>query len=213
MENVKHILWSSSVDTSENGIKRFCRLNAGRYGKTVDEMMALPLSMLLPRMWDEVQAWRLAAYGALNVSTDMPILVISDQAGEAPLSKPSMSCSVLNGANLSQILDLRRGVSTMFYSDGKNIWCRDLTENGADYHLFRELTSLGGVAEFVGRVSKGEVFTEDELNQFSKSLAPKIHAIYGWPAPNETGLDVLISSATSRLAPSMEDAKPLEYSR
>lgn len=199
MEAAKFILWSSSIDTSKVGIANFCRTNAGRYGKTVEEMMALPLSMLLPRMWDEAQGWRMTAHGALKVSTDMPILVISDIAGDGLLSKPEMSCSIMSGTNLAQILDIRCGISTTFYSDGSNIWCRDLTETGTNYHLFRELTSLDGLAVFSAQVSKGEVFTEAELDKFSKSLAPRIHAIYGWPQPDVSSLDKLVANANRRL--------------
>lgn len=210
MEAAKYILWSSSIDTSEAGIKRFCRLNAGRYGKTVEEMMALPLSMLLPRMWDEAQAWRMTAYGALNVSTDMPILVISDIAGDGLLSKPETSCSVLSGTKLSQILDVRSGISTTFYSDGSNIWCRDLTENGPNYHLFRELTTLEGITDFSNRVTQGEAFTEAELDEFSKSLAPRIHAIYGWPKPKPSSLEEIVANANRRLQkPKNETQSPV----
>ena len=213
MEDVKYILWSSSPDTSEDGIKNFCRLNAGRYGKSVTEMMALPLSMLIPRMWDEVQAWRLTAYGALNISTELPLLVISDRAGDGLFSKPEMTCSVLTGEKLSQIFDVRTGISTIFYSDGQEIRCRDLTENGADYYLFRELTNLHGISDFAKRVFHGEAFTEAELNQFSRSLAPKIHAIYGWPAPNKKSLDDAIIGANSRVAQSKDDKKIPEFHR
>lgn len=213
MEAARYILWSSSPDTSDAGIQKFCRLNAGRYGKSYDEMMALPLSMLIPRMWDEIQSWRLTTYAALNTPSELPIFVIADRAGEAPFSNPEMSCSVLTGETLSQILDVRTGISTMFYSDGQEIRCKDLTENGADHYLFRELTTLKGVADFATRISKGEIFSVDDVNQFSRSLAPKVHRIYGWPDPSPKKLDDVLAEASARMSHSDKDTKSLEYSR
>lgn len=213
MESARYILWSSSPDTSEAGIQKFCRLNAGRYGKSYEEMIALPLSMLIPRMWDEIQSWRLTTYRALSVPSEMPILVIADRAGEEPLSSPEMSCFVLTGETLSQILDVRTGISTMFYSDGQEIRCRDLTENGADYYLFRELTSLQGIADFAKRISMGEMFSEADANEFSKSLAPKIHQIYGWPEPSPKKLDDVLAEANTRTSNSDTEKKSPVFSR
>ena len=200
MNQEAYVIWSNSPDTSKAGIQRFCQNNAGRYGKSQEEMLAMPLSRLIPLLWDEAQSWRITAYAALNVPCEMPILVIADRAGEEPFSQPEMSCSVLSGEKLSEILDVRSGISTTFYSDGKDIRCRDITEHGADYYLFRELTSFRGLNEFTQKASQREAFTESDLAMFSKSLAPKIHQIYGWPQPDPRPLSTVISEAVSKAA-------------
>ncbi len=198
MEKIEYIIWSSSPDTSEAGINRFCELNAGRYERSPEETKALPLSKLLPLMWNDIQSWRLTAHEALKVPTPTPILVIADRAGNTPLSKPERSCFVFSGESLNQIFEVRQGLSTTFFSDGANIRCTDITENGADHYLFRELTNTNGLQSFVQRVSDGAFFTESELDQFSCSLAPIVHKIYGWPDPKKSPLDVRISEAQFR---------------
>ena len=199
MSSAEFIIWSSSPDTSQAGIAKFCKLNAGRYNKTPEEMAQLSLAKLISFMWNDIQSWRLTAYAALDVPAAMPILVIADRTGEEPLSKPEMSCFVMNGASLNQIFDVREGISTTFYSDGNNIRCRDIGENGADHYLFREITTLKGLKDFASRVEKGEIFTESELDQFSQSLAPRIHKIYGWPEPQKQPLEVTIAQANTRI--------------
>lgn len=198
MHHEEYTIWSNSPDTSEEGIAEFCKFSAGRYNKTPDEMSRLPLSQIIGLMWDDIQSWRLAAYAALDLPTAMPIFVVADRAGEELLSKPEISCFILSGNNLNQILDIRSGISTTFYSDGSNIRCRDIGENGADYYLFREMTNLNGMRDFVERVERGEAFTESELDEFSRSLSPTIHQIYGWPEPGKLPLEKIIVNATDR---------------
>ena len=82
MDKQEYIIWSTSHDTSEAGIAHFCELNAGRYGKTPEEMKAMPLGRLLPLMWNDTTSWRLTAYEALKVPAHGPILAIADRAGE-----------------------------------------------------------------------------------------------------------------------------------
>ena len=210
MNQGKYIIWSSSPDTSPDGIKEFCRLNAGRYDMTPEAMSSLPLSRIIGFMWNDIQSWRLTAYSALNIPATMPILVIADKSGEEPLSKPEMSCFILDGMNLNQIFDVREGLSTTFYSDGSNIRCKDISEHGTDYYLFREITGLKGLHAFADQVRSGAAFTESELDEFSRSLAPKIHKIYGWPEPGQRPLKTLITEASSRteLQPSLSGKQP-----
>lgn len=214
MENKEYILWSTNHDTSEAGIAHFCELNAGRYGKAPEEMKTMPLSRLLGLMWNDTQSWRLAACEALKVPAEGPLLVISDRAGERPLSKPEISCFVLNGEHLNEIFSVRQGVSTTFYSDGSNIRCTDISEFGADHYLFREITSTNGLSSFVQRVSAGEAFTESELDEFSRSLAPRIHEIYGWPTPGKRPFETALADAMSRSGAQVAaQTKEHEYSK
>ncbi len=210
----EYIIWSSSPDTSEAGIAHFCELNAGRYGKTAEEMKAMSLARLIPLMWNDIQSWRLTAHGALNIPTDSPILVIADRVGDTPFAKPEISCFVFSGEHLNEIFSVRTGLSTTFYSDGSNIRCTDISETGADHYLFREITQLNGLHAFAQRVSAGEAFTESELDEFSRSLAPTIHQIYGWPEPGKRPLVTAISDASSRVIEQTSTLpKQLEYSK
>ena len=214
MDKQEYIIWSSRHDTSQAGIAHFCELNAGRYNKTPEEMKSLPLGELLSLMWNDTASWRLTAYEALKAPANGPHLVIADRAGEKPLSKPEMSCFVLNGEHLNEIFSVRQGLASTFYSDGSNIRCTDLFSYGEDHYLFREITSTKNLQSFVQRVKRGEVFTESELDQFSRSIAPEIHKIYGWPEPGQRPLETVLSDAVSRAEhKSAVPKKEPEYSK
>lgn len=194
---MKQIIWTSSLDLSPEGVDRFCRENAGKFGKTEEDLRALSLMDLATRyMWNERRHRLLDTKEKLSTPTQTPILVIADKADFGNHSH--RECSVLSGEHLSQILDCREGLSTTFYSDGKNIHGEDITENGTNFYLFREVTHLNGLGAFTAAVERGEPFTESQLDQYTRSLAPQVHHLLGWPMEEHRPLEAQIRQARDK---------------
>lgn len=209
---MKLIIWTSSLDLSTGGVDKFCRENAGKYGKTEDELRAMSLLDLASRyMWNERRHRLLEAKETLSTPTQTPILVIADKVDFANHSH--RECSVLSGEHLSQILDCQEGLSTTFYSDGKDIRCEDITENGTNFYLFREVTKLNGLSTFTAMVERGEAFTESQLDEYTRSLAPQVHQLMGWPMEEDRRpLEEQIRQARTRQTKSSNEKEtvPLE---
>lgn len=194
---MKLIIWTSSLDLSTGGVDKFCRENADKYGKTEQDLRALSLLDLASRyMWNERRHRFLEVKEKLSTPTQAPVLVIADKADFGNHSHKE--CSILSGERLSQILDSREGLSTTFYSDGKDIRCEDITENGTNFYLFREVTHLNGLGAFTAAVERGEPFTQSQLDQYTRSLAPQVHQLLGWPIEEHRSLEVQIQQARDR---------------
>lgn len=172
------------MDLSTVGVENFCRDAAPRYGKTEEELRGLSLMDLATcYMWNERRRLLREMTQALSVPTPAPILVIADKADFG--NRSHRECSILSGGQLSEILSCREGLSTTFFSDGQDIRCEDITENGTNFYLFREVTSLKGFHEFTSMVNRGEAFTQSQLDQCTRSLMPQVHQLLGWPAEEE----------------------------
>lgn len=185
------------MDLSTGGVDKFCKDAAGRYGKTEEELRGLPLMELACRyMWNDRRRRFYETAKTLSVPCKAPILVISNKAD--PFNHSHMECSVLPGAFLSEILDCREGLSITFFSDGKDVRCEDITEDGTNFYLFREVKSLRGLSEFAASIEKGEPFTESELERYTSSLAPKIHTLMGWSSIEKESLDHQIQQASEK---------------
>ena len=194
---MKRIIWTSSLDLSKEGVARFCREAAGKYGKSEQDLLALPLLDLASRyMWNERRHKLQQVTSALSVSSDAPILVIADKADFG--NQSHRECSILSGEHLSEILGCRTGLSTTFYSDGQDIRCEDITEEGTDFYLFRAVTNLRVLGAFTSSVEKGEPFTESQLSEHTRSHVPQIHDIFSWPLEEKSSLDSRIETAQLR---------------
>jgi len=195
---LEHIIWTSKLNLSKEHIVSFCKSAATRYGKSEEDLLCLPILELAScYMWNERRRLYQEAVKKLSYPCEAPILVIADIADV--LGKPHHSCFILPGESIAEIFKVREGLVTTFYSDEKDIRCEDIGENGANFYLFREVTNPRGLHEFAESVLKGEPFTESELNQYSRSLAPKVHALLGWPDKSKC-LDHKIEAAQTQAA-------------
>jgi len=195
---LEHIIWTSKLDLSKEHIASFCKDTAPRYGKREEELLTLPLLELAScYMWNERRRLYQEAVKTLSQPCEAPILVISDIA-EA-LGDSHRSCFILSGETIADIFKVREGLVTTFYSDGNDIRCEDITENGANFYLFREVTNPRGLHDFAESIRKGEPFTESELDQYSRSLVPKVHALFHWPTETKS-LNDKIESARTQVA-------------
>ena len=104
---------------------------------------------------------------------------------------------MLSGEKLSDLLHKEDGVPITFYSDGNDIRCEEITENGVNHYLYRAVTQLKGLHSFVSMVERGEIFTESQLSEFSESLAPRVHQLMGWPMERQP-LDHQIHEANKK---------------
>lgn len=193
---MKRIIWTSSMDLSPEGVASFCKQAADRYGKSEEELRALSLMDLSTcYMWNERRRLLREATKQLSVSSKLPILVIADKADF--MNQNHHECFVLSGEHISEIFSCREGLSTTFFSDGKDIRCEDITEEGTNFYLFRLITTLKGLGAFTSQVEQGEPFTESQLSALTESLAPQVHQLLGWDVGHES-LNLKISQADGK---------------
>jgi len=209
---MKRVIWTSSLDLSKEGVDRFCKECASRYGKTTQELHALSLLDLASRyMLNERRRLRLEMSGRLAVQSDYPILVIADKADFG--NRSHRECSVLAGDRLSEILEYREGLSTTFYSDGQDIRCEDITEQGTNFYLFREVTTLKGLHSFIAMVQRGDPFTESQLDLYTRSIAPQVHELLGWSDETKLPLENQVTHAQERNILKNTNEKPVPLER
>ena len=209
---MKRVIWTSSLDLSKEGVDRFCRDCASRYGKTAEELHALTLLDLASSyMLNERRRLRLEISAMLAVQSDLPILVIADKADFG--NRSHRECSVLAGDRLSEILECREGLSTTFYSDGHDIRCEDITEHGTNFYLFREVTNLKGLHSFISMVQRGDPFTESQLDQYTRSVAPQVHQLLGWSDGAKLPLESQVANAQERKSSMNINEQPVPLER
>lgn len=199
---MKQIIWTSSMDLSPEGVEKFCREAAGRYGKTESELRALSLMELSScYMWNERRRAFRDVHSALSVPVHTPILVIAAKADF--LGGSHKECSVLSGERLSEILNFEPGVPRTYFSDGKDIWAEELSDTGANIYLYRAVTTLRGLGAFISHVEAGDFFTESQLSAVTRSLAPQVHGLLGWQSEHAP-LDHQIRQAAKQNASSQD---------
>lgn len=191
----KRIIWTSVFDLSKEGVREFCKSAASIYGKTENELLNLSLmNLAVPYMWNERSRKKQEVMKKLSVSSETPILVIGDVADFGGSSH--IECSVLSGESLAKIFSVPTGLCTTFFSDGKDVRCETITDDGMNHYLFRLVERLDGFGKFVADVESGAPFTESELTRYTKSLLPSVEKILDWDI--KPGLDEQISSAEKR---------------
>jgi len=176
-EETQFIIWDSTLDLSKNGINKFCRQYAQSFGKTPDELKSLPLLELAAIYMTSVRSKTLFnTRQRLSYEVGAPIAIISETAG---FLNRKNECSLLESENLRDILKLRSGLNTRFYTDGQDLRCDDLTENGMNYHIFRRIDDPKAFGVFARTYTSRSGFpSKEELDRFSSSLVPVIDRLY-----------------------------------
>ena len=177
------IIWDSHLDLSPKGVEDFCKTHAADFNKTPDELKALSLMDLAVKyMWSFRAAQLRSVKETLNHKTGTPIVVFSDVVD---FLKRKTECTLLDGENLRDIFQCRHGSVTKFYTDGQDLRCDNITEDGTNYHIFRAVKdpkALGICAKICKEENRFP--TKSELDQCTVSLAPLIDRLFGKEVPN-----------------------------
>jgi len=179
---MERVIWNSSLDLSPDGVDAFCNRYASDFGKTPDQLKAMSLMDLATTyMWTiRAQALR-AAKELLDFDVGAPIVVFSHVA---EFMTHRVTCSLLDRENLNEIFRCRQGLSTKFYTDGCDLRCDDLSDDGMTYHIFRAVTNPQALGECVRACqSRGELPTREEMDRCSRALAPDVQRLYAQKEP------------------------------
>ncbi len=172
------IIWNSSLDLSPAGVAEFCETKAAAFGKTPEELKSMPLLDLAAKyMWSARSDALRVAKETLNFNVGVPLVVFSDVID---FMKRRTECTLLDSENLQEIFECRRGLSTKFFTDGLDLRCEDLTEDGMNHHLFRAVKDPRALGECARACSTEQRLpSREELDRCSTSLAPVIDRLYG----------------------------------
>lgn len=174
---MEFIIWNSSLDLSKEGVYSFCEKYAADFGKTPEELKALSLLDLAAiYMTAKRSADLRIAKHILDNEIGAPIIVFSDIAD---FMQRKRVFSLLDSENLKEIFSCKTGLSTKFYTDGKNLRCDDLTEDGMNYHIFRKVENPKALGAFLKTYNTDTSLpSNEEMDTFSSSLVPIIDRLY-----------------------------------
>ena len=85
----------------------------------------------------------------------------------------------LLGDNLNEILTVAQGDYYKVYYDGYNVRAEDNHHDGTNYYTFRVIKDNVNIDNLLNKLYNGTA-TNNDINNYTKSLKSEIKSIYGW---------------------------------
>ena len=85
----------------------------------------------------------------------------------------------LLGNNLNEILTVAQGDYYKVYYDGYNVRAEDNHHDGTNYYTFRLIKDNVNIDNLLNKLYNGTA-TNNDINNYTKSLKSEIKSIYGW---------------------------------
>ena len=85
----------------------------------------------------------------------------------------------LLGDNLNEILTAAQGDYYKVYYDGYNVRAEDNHHDGTNYYTFRVIKDNVNIDNLLNKLYNG-MATNNDINNYTKSLKSEIKSIYGW---------------------------------
>jgi hypothetical protein len=111
----------------------------------------------------------------LNIKLDNKILAI---ATLGLWNGSVQNYNIINSGNIRDILYSSHNVE--WYSDGKDIRAIERHHDGRNYILYREIKDENNIDEFLNKIYNNDEITDYLLEKYTKSIAYKVHDVYGW---------------------------------
>ena len=83
------------------------------------------------------------------------------------------------GNNLNEILTASIGDLYEVYFDGHNIKAKDTHHDGTNYYEFRLIRNDRNIDILLEKIYNDD-FSRQDINNYTRSLAPYIREVYGW---------------------------------
>lgn len=163
MKEIKHLIWSSDVDVDDF--------------EELFEEEGMPEEERYERACRENVEHLKDERCNLDIPLDGRIVVIADLG---LWQGRTLEFKIINGENIKDIFYSLSNGECSWWSDGKDIRGEEHHHDGTNYYLYRELKENTNYDTLLDAIYNEEEISRQKLSYYTKSIAPKVHEVYGW---------------------------------